>query len=212
MLAHLENMPPPHPFQHLLVGQFNLRERLYKLIENEVEAAKKGQKAEMILKINSLEDKDIIAKLYEASKAGVKIRLIVRGICCLVPGVKGLSDNIDIISIVDRYLEHARVFVFHNGGDELIFLSSADWMERNLSFRIETIFPVYDPVLRRDLRALLDIQLNDNVKARIIDAKNLNEYRRNSSDIPVRTQLETYFYLKRKLEEGKEEEESGSGQ
>ncbi len=212
VLAHLENMPPPHPFQHLLVGQFNLRERLYKLIENEVEAAKKGQKAEMILKINSLEDKDIIAKLYEASKAGVKIRLIVRGICCLVPGVKGLSENIDIISIVDRYLEHARVFVFHNGGDELIFLSSADWMERNLSFRIETIFPVYDPVLRRDLRALLDIQLNDNVKARIIDAKNLNEYRRNSSDIPVRTQLETYFYLKRKLEEGKEEEESGSGQ
>ncbi|MBK6998273.1 MAG: polyphosphate kinase 1 [Lewinellaceae bacterium] len=212
VLAHLENMPPPHPFQHLLVGQFNLREKLYKLIENEVEAAKKGQKAEMILKINSLEDKDIIAKLYEASKAGVKIRLIVRGICCLVPGVKGLSENIDIISIVDRYLEHARVFVFHNGGDELIFLSSADWMERNLSFRIETIFPVYDPVLRRDLRALLDIQLNDNVKARIIDAKNLNEYRRNSSDIPVRTQLETYFYLKRKLEEGKEEEESGSGQ
>jgi len=212
VLAHLENMPPPHPFQHLLVGQFNLRERLYSLIENEVEAAKKGQKAEMILKINSLEDKDIIAKLYEASKAGVKIRLIVRGICCLVPGIKGLSDNIDIISIVDRYLEHARVFVFHNGGDELIFLSSADWMERNLSFRIETIFPVYDPALRRDLRALLDIQLNDNVKARIIDAKNLNEYRRNSSDIPVRTQLETYFYLKRKLEEGKEEEESSSGQ
>ncbi|MFN0173160.1 MAG: polyphosphate kinase 1 [Saprospiraceae bacterium] len=212
VLAHLENMPPPHPFQHLLVGQFNLRERLYNLIENEIEAAKKGQKAEMILKINSLEDKDIIAKLYEASKVGVKIRLIVRGICCLVPGIKGLSDNIDIISIVDRYLEHARVFVFHNSGDELIFLSSADWMERNLSFRIETIFPVYDPVLRRDLRALLDIQLNDNVKARIIDAKNLNEYRRNSSDIPVRTQLETYFYLKRKLEEGKEEEDSGSGQ
>jgi len=212
VLAHLENMPPPHPFQHLLVGQFNLRERLYKLIDNEIEAAKKGQKAEMILKINSLEDKDIIAKLYEASIAGVKIRLIVRGICCLVPGVKGLSDNIDIISIVDRYLEHARVFVFHNSGDELIFLSSADWMERNLSFRIETIFPVYDPMLRRDLRALLDIQLNDNVKARIIDSKNLNEYRRNSSDIPVRTQLETYFYLKRKLEEGKEEEDSGIGQ
>ena len=157
----------------------------------------------MILKINSLEDKEIIAKLYKASKAGVKIRLIIRGICCLVPGLKDLSENIEIISIVDRYLEHARVFVFYNGGDELTFLSSADWMERNLSFRIETIFPVYDPLLQREIRDLLDIQLNDNVKARIIDPQNLNEYRRTNSDIPVRTQLETYFYLKRKFEEGK---------
>ncbi|MDO8366329.1 MAG: polyphosphate kinase 1 [Saprospiraceae bacterium] len=207
VLAHLENMPPAHPFQHLLVGKFNLREKLYQLINNELEAAQRGEKAEMILKINSLEDKEIISKLYEASKAGVKIRLIIRGICCIVPGLPGLSENIKIISIVDRYLEHARVFLFHNGGDELTFLSSADWMERNLSFRIETIFPVYDPLLQADIRALLEIQLNDNVKARIIDRLNLNEYHRNSSDIPVRTQLETYFYLKRKLEDWKEEEE-----
>jgi len=110
---------------------------------------------------------------------------------------------------VDRYLEHARVFVFYNGGEELIFLSSADWMERNLSYRIETIFPIYDPTIQRDIRAFLDIQLNDNVKARIIDPQNLNEYHRNSSDIPVRTQLETYFYLKRKLEDWKEEEDAG---
>ncbi len=206
VLAHLENMPPAQPFQNLLVGQFNLRERLYQLIENETKAAQKGKKAEMILKINSLEDKEIIAKLYEASNAGVKIHLIMRGICCLVPGIQGLSENIDVVSIVDRFLEHARVFVFHNGGDELTYLSSADWMERNLSFRIETIFPVYDPKIRRDIRALLDIQLNDNVKARIIDSKNRNEYRRIGSDIPVRTQLETYFYLKRQLEEGKAEE------
>jgi polyphosphate kinase len=206
VLAHLENMPPAVPFQHLLVGKFNLREKLYQLISNEAEAAKKGAPAEMILKFNSLEDKEIIRKLYEASQAGVKIKIIVRGICCLVPGLKGLSENIEIISIVDRFLEHARVFVFHNGGDELIYLSSADWMERNLSFRIETIFPVYDASIRKDIRALLDIQLNDNVKARIIDPLNLNEYRRTSSDIPVRTQLETYFFLKRKLEEGKEEE------
>lgn len=202
VLAYLENMPPARPFEHLLVGKFNLREGLYKLIANEVAAAHRGEKAEMILKLNSLEDKEIIAKLYEASNAGVKIRLIVRGICCLVPGIKGLSENITIISIVDRYLEHARVFIFHNGGDELTYLSSADWMERNLSFRIETIFPVYAPSIRRDIRAFIDLQLNDNVKARIIDAANQNEYLRTGSDIPVRTQLETYFYLKRQLEEG----------
>ncbi len=203
VLAHLENMPPSRPFEHLFVGQFNLREGLYGLIANEVKAAKKGKKAEMILKINSLEDKNIIAKLYEASQAGVKIRLIVRGICCLVPGIKDLSENIEIISIVDRYLEHARVFVFHNGGDERIYLSSADWMERNLTYRIETIFPVYDPALRRDLLNILNLQLNDNVKARIIDAENRNEYLRTGSDIPVRAQLETYFYLKRQYEEAR---------
>lgn len=206
VLAHLENMPPAQPFKHLLVGKFNLREGLYQLIANEITAARKGERAEMILKINSLEDKEIIAKLYEASNAGVKIRLIVRGICCLVPGLKGLSENIEVISIVDRFLEHARVFIFHNGGDELMYLSSADWMERNLSFRIETIFPIYDPNIRRDIRALIDLQLHDNVKARIIDPKNRNEYRRTGSDIPVRTQLETYFYLKRQLEDIREEE------
>lgn len=206
VLAYLENMPPARPFEHLLVGKFNLREGLYNLISNEVAAAQRGEQAEMILKINSLEDKDIIARLYEASNAGVKIRLIIRGICCLVPGIKGLSENITIISIVDRYLEHARVFIFHNGGDELTYLSSADWMERNLSFRIETIFPVYAPSLRRDIRAFIDLQLSDNVKARIIDAEHRNEYLRTGSDIPVRTQLETYFYLKRQLEEGLEKE------
>ncbi|HLP96422.1 MAG TPA: polyphosphate kinase 1 [Saprospiraceae bacterium] len=206
VLAHLENMPPTQPFKHLLVGKFNLREGLYQLIDREVEAAQKGERAEMILKLNSLEDKEIIAKLYHASKAGVKIQLIVRGICCLVPGLPGLSENIEVVSIVDRFLEHARVFIFHHGGEERIYLSSADWMERNLSFRIETIFPVYDPELQKDIRALIDIQLNDNVKARIIDAQNRNDYRRTGSDIPVRTQLETYFFLKRKLEESRQEE------
>ena len=206
VLAHLESMPPTRPFEHLLVGKFNLREGLYELIDYEIAAAKKGKKAEMVLKINSLEDKGVLAKLYEASHAGVKIRLIIRGICCLVPGVPGLSENIEIISIVDRYLEHTRIFVFHHGGKELIYLSSADWMERNLSHRIETIFPVYDPTLKKDIKAFLDLQINDNVKARIIDAANRNEYRRTGSDIPVRAQLETYFYLKRQLEVAREEQ------
>jgi polyphosphate kinase len=205
VLAHLENMPPSQPFNHLLVGKFNLREGIYALIDYEIAAAQSGEKAEMTLKVNSLEDKAIIAKLYAASQAGVKIRLIVRGICCLVPGLKGLSENIEIISIVDRFLEHARVFVFYHGGEELIYLSSADWMERNLSFRIETMFPVYDAGIRQDILALLDLQMSDNVKSRIIDPHNRNEYRRTSSDIPVRAQLESYFYCKRKLDQEKAE-------
>jgi polyphosphate kinase len=201
VFSFLENIKPPRQeFEHLLVGKFNLRPALYRLIDNEISAAKRRKPAGMILKLNSLEDRDIIAKLYEASQAGVKIRLIVRGICCLVPGLKGLSENIEVVSIVDRFLEHARVFIFHNGGEERIFLSSADWMERNLSFRIETTFPIYDPDLKREIKDIIELQLNDNVKARIIDRFDQNEYRRTNTDIPVRAQLETYFYFKRKLE------------
>ncbi len=202
LFSHLENIQPGQvKFEHLLVGKFNLRPALYKLIEHEIAAAKRKKPAGMILKLNSLEDRDIIQKLYEASRAGVKIKLIIRGICCLVPGIRGVSENIEVISIVDRFLEHARVFVFHNGGQEKFLMSSADWMERNLTHRIETAFPVYDPDLQREIRDLLDLQLNDNVKARIIDRYNTNEYRRSASDIPVRTQLETYFYFKRQLEQ-----------
>jgi polyphosphate kinase len=124
--------------------------------------------------------------------------LLIRGICCLVPGVKGHSENIEVVSIVDRFLEHARVFVFHAGGENQIFLSSADWMERNLSYRIETTFPVYDSDLKREILEMLELQFSDNVKARVIDRYNLNEYRRVATDIPVRAQLETYFYYKRK--------------
>jgi polyphosphate kinase len=201
VFSFLENIKPPkQEFEHLLVGKFNMRPALYQLIDNEITAAKRRKPASMILKLNSLEDKEVIAKLYEASGAGVKIKLIVRGICCLVPGLKGLSENIEVISIVDRFLEHARVFVFHNGGDERIYLSSADWMERNLSFRIETTFPIFDPDLKREIKDILDLQINDNVKARIIDRYDQNEYRRTSTDIPVRAQLETYFYFKRKME------------
>jgi polyphosphate kinase len=201
VFTFLENIKPPkQDFEHLMVGKFNLRPGLYALIDREIEAAKNGQKASMIIKLNSLEDKEMIARLYEASRAGVKIRLIIRGICCLVPGVKGLSDNIEITSIVDRFLEHARVLVFYNGGDHRIFLSSADWMERNLSYRIETTFPVYDPDLKQEILEILNLQLSDNVKARVIDKDHRNEYRRSATDIPVRAQLETYFYHKRRLE------------
>lgn len=187
-------------FKHLLVGKNNLRQGYYKLIDREIAAAKKKMPAEMILKMNSLEDKEMIKKLYTASRAGVKIKLIVRGICCLVPGLKGKSENIEVISIVDRFLEHARVMIFHNGGNEEVYLSSADWMERNLSYRIETSFPVYDPDLKVEIIELIKLQLSDNVRARIIDRFNMNEYRRIASDIPVRSQIETYFRYKRIIE------------
>ncbi len=201
VFTYLENIKPPrHPFEHLLVGKFNLRSGIYALIDHEIAAAKNNMEARITLKMNSLEDKAIIVKLYEASRAGVKIILIIRGICCIVPGIKDVSDNIEIISIVDRFLEHARVFVFHNGGDQKIFLSSADWMERNLSFRIETTFPVYDPALKQEILNTIDLQMKDNVKSRIIDQYHQNEYRRTRTDIPVRTQIETYFYYKRKLD------------
>jgi polyphosphate kinase len=202
VFTYLENIKPPRQvFSHLLVGKFNLRPALYTLIQEEIACAKRGTPASIILKMNSLEDKDIISKLYEASQAGVKIQIIVRGICCLVPGIKGISENIEILSIVDRFLEHARIFIFNNAGNTKVYLSSADWMERNLSFRIETAFPIYDKSLIQEILDLIDLQLNDNVKARIVDRYDQNEYRRNQSDIPVRAQLESYFYYKRKADQ-----------
>jgi polyphosphate kinase len=192
------NKRPDAKFQHLLVGQFNLREKLEQLIDREIAVAKSGKPAEMLLKINSIQDEAIIRKLYEASQAGVRIRLIVRGICSLLPGVKGFSENIEAISIVDRYLEHARVFVFHNQGKEEIYLSSADWMVRNLSFRVETCFPVYGKSVRRQIKDLLELQWRDNVKARILDKSQRNIYRHNGSDVAIQSQLETYYYFKRR--------------
>ena len=149
------------------------------------------------MKMNSLVDVDIISKLYMASNAGVKIDLIVRGICCLVPGVKGQSENITAISIIDRYLEHARIYVFANGGKEKMYLGSADMMTRNLESRIEICFPILDPNIKEELDALLKIQLADNTKSRMIDSFLLNEYM--SKKMPkIRAQTEFYNYLKQR--------------
>ncbi len=203
LFSFLENIKPPRQeFKHLLVGKFNLRTSLYELIDAEIAAARAKKPAHIIIKTNSLEDREMIQKLYEASQAGVRIDLIVRGVCCLMPGVKGVSDNISAISIVDRFLEHARVFIFHSDGQERMYLSSADLMRRNLSYRIETAFPIYDPALKAEIRDLINLQMEDNVKARTISAHALNQYRRTDSDIPVRAQLETYFYYKRRNEAG----------
>ncbi|MFK7947377.1 MAG: polyphosphate kinase 1 [Saprospiraceae bacterium] len=197
VFAYLETQKPPKKsFKHLWVGQFNLREDLTKHIESEISNAKKGKKAYILLKVNSLEDEQIIYKLYEASIAGVKIDLIIRGICRLVPGLPGISHNIKIISIVDRYLEHARVFSFYNKGNLVTYLSSADTMERNLSRRIEVAFPVIDEQIKKTIQDLMEIQLSDNVKTRIIDEKHRNKYIKPKGNTLIQSQLVTHQYIK----------------
>lgn len=182
-------------FEHLLVAPFAMRKQFYGLIEKEIEEAKAGRKASMVLKMNSLEDPKIINKLYKASRAGVHIRIIVRGICRLVPGVEGMSENIEVTSIVDRFLEHARIYLFHNGGKPRMYLASADWMSRNLSRRVEVAFPIYDRTLFRELKRLLDLQIRDNVKGRIIDAAQQNNYIENRRK-KIRAQYESYELLR----------------
>ncbi|MBU1693613.1 MAG: polyphosphate kinase 1 [Verrucomicrobia bacterium] len=156
----------PVRYRKLEAAPIGLRARLLDLVQNEIERRKQGQPARILAKLNSLGDPDLIQKLYEASKAGVEIALNVRGICCLRPGVPGLSENITVFSILDRFLEHSRLFYFHNGGDELVFISSADWMPRNLDRRVELLVPVEDPDSRARLVAILETSLQDNVKAR----------------------------------------------
>ena len=191
---------PTEDFRNLLVGQFNLRKTLLQLIEFEINEARAGRKATILLKVNSLQDEEMIEKLYEASSAGVNIQLNIRGICCLMAGRKNMSENINAFSIVDRFLEHSRIFLFHHGGEERIYLSSADWMERNLSFRIETSFPVYDEKIKAEIKDILLIQSSDNVKSRSLNHNHINEYNTNSADLVIRSQHETYFYLKRRNE------------
>jgi polyphosphate kinase len=191
---------PEVEFEHLGVGLFNLKYKFIGLVKREIENAKLGKPASMTLKMNNLEQKDMIDLLYEASNAGVKINLIVRSICSILPGVKGLSENIHAISIVDRFLEHARIFHFHNDGNEELFISSADWMERNLHYRVETLIPIYDNTIKEIFKTLLTIQLNDNVKARFLNIGKTNEYVTSENDLAVRAQVETYYYVKRNTE------------
>lgn len=153
------------PFKHLLVSQFNMLKQFGKLIDREIENAMNGKPAHIVIKLNNLQEKGMITRLYEASRAGVKIQLLVRSICCLAPGVKDQSENITVHRIVDRYLEHARVFIFHNNGEPEYYMGSADWMNRNLHSRIEVCFPVYDETLCKEIQHIIQFQLADNVKA-----------------------------------------------
>jgi len=155
----------PIDFKHLLVAQFNLQRRFIELIDREIANVKRGLAAAITIKLNNLEERILISKLYEASQAGVKISLIVRSICCIIPGVKGMSENITVHRIVDRYLEHGRIFIFNNNNTPEVFLGSADWMNRNIYRRIEVCFPVYDQQIRREIIAIIELQLKDNVQA-----------------------------------------------
>lgn len=185
-------------FKELMVSPINTRYRLVNLIKNEISAAKRGEKAEIYIKLNNLTDTEMIEWLYKASNAGVKIKMIIRGICCLVPGISGQSENITVYSIVDRFLEHARVMKFFNGGKSLYYISSADWMERNLDKRIEVTCPIKDEVLQKEIDVIFDYQLRGNAKTRIIGKYQKNKYRKVEKKI-FHTQVELYNYYKNKL-------------
>ncbi len=195
VFSFLETNYRTHRYQQLVVSPFDMRSRFHRLIQREIKHARAGVTAYIDVKLNSLVDREMIEQLYEASRAGVKIRLIVRGICSLVPGIPGTSENIEVISIVDRYLEHSRIFFFANGGSERCFISSADWMTRNLDYRVEVATPVLDPALIAELRYYFNLQLRDTCKARIIDQARSNQYRRGSRN--HRAQVDTYRWLSR---------------
>jgi len=186
-------------YKHLLVSPHYTRTALIKLISTEIENAQKGRKAGIKLKLNSLSDFTLIDKLYEASNAGVKIQLIVRGICSLIPGVPGQSENIEAISILDKFLEHPRVYIFENEGDPKIYISSADWMTRNMDYRVEVSCPIYDEDIKQEILETFDISWRDNVKARVHSLAQDNAYRRNDQP-PLRSQFALYEYYQNKLE------------
>ncbi len=191
----------PPTFKHLIVSPFHTRNFFNRMIDHEIHHARQGKDAWIIIKINNLVDKKIVRKLYQASQAGVKIKMIIRGICVLIPGIEGVSDNIEVISIVDRYLEHSRIFIFCNDNNNLYYTGSADWMPRNLDHRIEVLTPIYDKEIQNELWDMVQIQLKDNIKARTSGKDFVNRYRRDVSAKPIRAQFEIYEYLKRKLEE-----------
>src|SRR5690554_2926065 len=186
-------------YRHLIVSPHYTRNAIFQLIDTEIKNKKAGLPSGIKLKMNSLSDYKMIDKLYEASRAGVKIKLIVRGICCLIPGVKGMSENIEAISIVGKFLEHPRLFIFENAGNPKVYISSADFMGRNLDNRVEISCPIYDPDIKKEILENFDIGWSDNVKARVFSAKNDNAYRKNNKT-PVRSQFKMYDYYLNKLE------------
>jgi polyphosphate kinase len=189
-----------HRYKHLIVSPHYTRTRFYKLIDREIHNALVGNEAYIKLKMNSLSDFPMIDKLYEASRAGVKIQLQIRGICSLIPGVKGMSENIEAISIVDNYLEHSRVYIFANNGEPDVFISSADFMTRNLDGRVEVTCPIYDQSIKKELIDTFNIGWKGNVKARYHSEKLDNKYRVRGHNPVFRAQLETYNYYKQRQE------------
>ncbi|HLW14167.1 MAG TPA: polyphosphate kinase 1 [Flavobacteriaceae bacterium] len=187
-------------YKHLLVSPHYTRNAISKLIDKEIKNHENGLPSGIRLKMNSLSDHKLISKLYKASSVGIPIQLIIRGICCLVPGVPNMSDTIEVISIVDKFLEHTRLFIFENAGDPKVYISSADFMTRNLDDRVEISCPIYDVDIKQELIDSFEICWSDNVKARIIDEEQTNKYRRND-ELKVRSQFATYMYYAKKLED-----------
>ena len=184
-------------YKHLIVSPHYTKKILKQLIEEEIKNAKAGKEAYIKLKMNNITSYKMIDKLYEASRAGVKIQMIVRGICCLVPGIEGMSENIEVISIVDKFLEHPRLFIFGNNGNSKVYISSADWMTRNISFRVEVGCPIYDETIKQELIDTFEISWADNVKARVIDQAQDNHYRPHT--LPAqRSQVALYEYYQQK--------------
>lgn len=183
----------------LLVSPTDMRRQITQLINKEIKAARSGKEASIILKLNSLSDELLINKLYEAAKAGVEIKMVIRGIICMFTENKKYKEDIQAISIVDEYLEHARVMLFHNGGKEKVFISSADWMVRNIDHRIEVACPLFEKDISQELKDILQIQLKDNIKARILDNELGNQYVNPRNTKKIRSQVEIYNYLHRKL-------------
>ena len=196
VFGYIENPYRPIRFNHLIVSPRNSRKQLYHLIDTEINNALEGKKAAITLKANNLVDKGLVNKLYEASSAGVEIKMIIRGMCSLVPGIEGVSENIRIISIVDRFLEHPRVLITHNGGNVQVYISSADWMTRNIDYRIEVATPVRDQRLKQRIIDIINIHFTDTVKARWIDKEMSNSYVPRGNRKKVRSQIAIYDYLK----------------
>lgn len=198
VFAVLEGKLAGPTFRHLLVARFNMVPELTRMIHREIEHVKAGRKGRIVLKMNGLHDQNMINELYNASENGVEIDLIVRGICCLVPN-RPFSANIRVTRIVDMFLEHSRIWYFYNDGEEELFLTSADWMRRNLNRRIETAFPILNAEIKRNIIDILNIQLQDNVKACLIDEHLHNNFKRDDNPVKVRAQLAIYEYLKNKI-------------
>ncbi|EJD6047288.1 MULTISPECIES: polyphosphate kinase 1 [Providencia] len=196
VFSFIENPYRPVTFDNLMVSPQNTRIRLMALIDQEIENALAERPSGITLKINNLVDKELTDKLYDASNAGVKIRLLVRGMCSLVAGQVGYSENIQVTSIVDRFLEHDRVYVFTNGGDEKVFISSADWMTRNIDYRIEVAVSLVDPHLKQRVLDILELQFSDTVKARYVDKDLSNHYVPRGNKRKIQAQLAVYDYLK----------------
>lgn len=197
VFAVLEGKMSEPTFRHLLVARFNMVPELIRMIHREIEHVKQGRKGRIVLKMNGLHDQNMINELYRASENGVEIDLIVRGICCLVPG-QPYSANIRVTRIVDMFLEHSRIWYFYNDGKEDVYLTSADWMRRNLNRRIETAFPILVPEIKQEVVDILKIQMRDNVKACLIDEQLHNNFKHNDEPVKVRSQLAIYEYLKNK--------------